>query len=79
VSDVGMSSSLVGRHLRTAWGGRRCSSTSLQISLSLMVEGLNISRCHAAMAAGDKRLCGSSARKKKARRKSGEDSGDSVD
>jgi hypothetical protein len=31
------------------------------------------------MAAGDKRLCGSSARKKKARRKSGEDSGDSVD
>jgi hypothetical protein len=49
VLEVGISSSLVGRHWRTARGGRRWSSTNFQISFSSMEEDLNISRRDAAM------------------------------
>jgi hypothetical protein len=48
---VGMSSSLASHQWRTARGGRKWSSTNLRISLSSMVDGMNISGCKAAMKA----------------------------
>jgi hypothetical protein len=51
ILGVGMSSSLVGRNWRMAQERRRWSLINFRISVSSMVDGLNISGCDVAMEA----------------------------